>query len=130
MADFERTTTLGVGADTAFAFFADPERIPEYVPTMAHVETIAVDGDESAEMDPRERQEADEARFFVDRAARRVEWGLPGTVYAGSVVVGPGTASTCQVTISLHTRDDVDSAGVERMLDEALRNIRRTVSGR
>ena len=130
MADFERTTTLGVGADAAFAFFADPERIPEYVPTMAHVETIAVDGDESTAMDPRERQEADEARFFVDREARRVEWGLPGTEYAGSVVVSAGTASTCQVTISLHTRDDVDAAGVERMLDEALRNIRRTVSGR
>jgi len=130
MADFERTTTLGVGADTAFAFFADPERIPEYVPTMAHVETIAVDGDESTAMDPRERQEADEARFFVNRAARRVEWGLPGTEYAGSVVVSAGTASTCQVTISLHTRDDVDAAGVERMLDEALRNIRRAVSGR
>jgi len=130
MADFERTTTLGVGADTAFAFFADPERIPEYVPTMAHVETIAVDGDESTAMDPRERQEADEARFFVDREARRVEWGLPGTEYAGSVVVSAGTASTCQVTISLHTRDDVDAAGVERMLDEALRNIRRAVSGR
>jgi len=122
MADFERTTTLGVGADTAFAFFADPERIPEYVPTMAR--------DESTAMDPRERQEADEARFFVDRAARRVEWGLPGTEYAGSVVVSAGTASTCQVTISLHTRDDVDAAGVERMLDEALRNIRRAVSGR
>ena len=76
MADFERTTTLGVGADTAFAFFADPERIPEYVPTMAHVETIAVDGDESAEMDPRERQEADEAliEFTARVLALRMRW--------------------------------------------------------
>ena len=132
MAEFERTTTVGVGADAAFAFFADPQRIPEYVPTMVHVETIAVDGADPAEPDPdgTGSRGEDEARFFVDKAARRVEWGRPGTDYAGSIEVAPGTASTCQVTLRLHTRDDVDAAGVDRMLDEALRNIRRAVSAR
>jgi hypothetical protein len=130
MAEFERTTTVGVGADAAYAFFADPLRIPDYVPTMAHVETIAVDGGDSAEPDPSGHRDTDEARFFTDGAARRVEWGRPGTEYAGSITVAQGTASTCQVTIRLHTRDDVDAAGVDRMLDEALRNIRRAVSGR
>jgi len=130
MAEFERTTTVGVGADAAFAFFADPQRIPDYVPTMVHVDTIAVDGGESIEPDPTGRQDTDEARFLADRAARRVEWGRPGTAYAGSVTVAEGTPSTCQVTVRLHMRDDVDAAGVDRMLDETLRNIRRAVPGR
>jgi len=130
MAEFERTTTVGVGADAAFAFFADPQRIPEYVPTAAHVETIAVDGGDSAEPDPEGNRDRDEARFFVDKSARRVEWGRPGTDYAGSIAVAEGTASTCQVTVRLQTRDDVDAAGVDRMLDEALRNIRRAVAAR
>jgi hypothetical protein len=130
MAEFERTTTVGVGADAAFAFFADPLRITEYVPTMAHVETIAVDGADPAEADPGGGSDGGEARFFADAAARRVEWGRPGTGYAGSIEVAPGTTSTCQVTIRLHTRDDVDAAGVDRMLDETLRNIRRAVAGR
>ena len=130
MAEFERTTTVGVGADAAFAFFADPQRIPEYVPTMAHVETIVIDGEESDEPDPAGSRPGDEARFFVDGPARRVEWGRPGTDYAGSIAVAKGTASTCQVTVRLQTRDDVDAAGVDRMLDEALRNIRRAVSAR
>jgi hypothetical protein len=130
MAEFERTTMVGVGADVAFAFFADPQRIPEYVPTMAHVETIVVDGADPAEADPGGGGDGGEARFLVDAAARRVEWGRPGTDYGGSVEVVPGTASTCQVTVRLRTREDVDAAGVERMLDEALRNIRRAVTGR
>jgi hypothetical protein len=130
MAEFERTTTVGVGADAAFAFFADPQRIPDYVPTTAHVETIAIDGGDPTEADPSGDRDGREARFFVDKAARRVEWGLPGTDYAGSIVIAEGTASTCQVTVRLHTRDDVDEAGVDRMLDEALRNIRRAVLGR
>jgi hypothetical protein len=129
MAEFERTTTVGVGADAALDFFADPQRIPDYVPTVALVETIAVDGEESVEPDPAGHGDTGEARFFVDRAARRIEWGRPGTDYAGSITVAQGTTSTCQVTVRLHTRDDVDAAGVERMVDETLRNIRRAVLG-
>jgi hypothetical protein len=130
MAEFERTTTVGVGADAAFEFFADPLRISDYVPTMSHVETIAVDGVESTQPDPTGHPDTTEARFLADREARRVEWGKPGTDYSGSITVAPGTTSTCQVTVRLHTRDDVDAAGVDRMLDETLRNIRRAVSAR
>ena len=130
MAEFERTTTVGVGADAAYAFFADPLRIPEYVPTMVHVETIAVDGADLGRGRPRRERDSHEARFFADGAARRVEWGRPGHRLRGLDQVAQGTASTCQVTVRLHTRDDVDAAGVDRMLDEALRNIRRAVAGR
>ncbi len=130
MAEFERTATLGVPAETAFVFFADPQRITDWVPTASHVETIVVDGEDAAAPDSDGNRDRDEARFLVDRSARRVEWGRPGTGYAGSIAVAEGTASTCQVTVRLHTRDDVDVAGVERMLDEALRNIRRVVTRR
>jgi uncharacterized membrane protein len=136
MAQFERSTTIGVGADTAYAFFADADRLPAYVPTLTHVETTVVDGADSTAPTDAGGPAAigghpvAEARFLADRVARRIEWSLPGTEYAGSIEVAKGTTRTSQVTIRLTMRDDVDAAGVERMLDEAIRNIRRAVSAR
>lgn len=132
MADFERSTTVGVGADRAFAFFADPQRLPDYVTTMRLEDTTVVDGDPAArsEAETHGRHHASEARFFADRTARRVEWGLPGGDYAGSITVSAGTASTSGVTIRLHIRDDAGTAEVEKALDQAVRNIQRLLSGR
>ncbi len=132
MADFERSTTVGVGADSAFAFFADPQHLPEYVTTMRLEETTVVDGDleAGAEAETHARNHAGEARFFADRTARRVEWGLPGGDYAGSITVAAGTASTSAVTIRLHIGDDAATAEVDKALDQAVRNIGRLLSGR
>ena len=130
MAEFERTTTVGIGADAAFAILADPTRLPEYAPTVRHVETTVVDGEPGDEPDVRSAPAIPEARFFADREARRVEWVLPGADYEGSVVVDEGTVSTSQVTIRLRTRDDDGDAQLERMLDDTLRNLRRLLSRR
>jgi hypothetical protein len=143
MADFERITTVGVGADAAFALFADPLRIPEYVGPMTHVESTAIDGDPDAE--PEEEAgggrgaglrrsapppDAVQASFLADASRRRVEWGLPGASYGGSIEVTPGTPSTSQVTIRLHVRDDAPAAEIDRMLDQTVRTIGRLLSGR
>lgn len=130
MADFERSTTVGVGADAAFAFLADPANLPRYVTTVSLVDAMAVDGDPAAEPERDPRDVAPEARFLADAARRHIEWAGRSAGYGGSMTVGEGTSSTSQVTIRLHIRDDAETAEIERVLEETLRNLRRLLSGR
>jgi hypothetical protein len=130
MAEFERTTTVGMGADAAFEILADPRRLPEYAPTVRHVDTTVVDGEPDDDAPGEGPGETAQARFLADREARRVEWALPNTDYEGSVVVAAGTTSTSQVTIRVRTGDDGGDGELERMLDEMLRNLRRLLARR
>jgi hypothetical protein len=130
MADFERSTTVGVGADAAFAYLADPVRLTAYLPIVTLVDSTAVEGEGEDEAEVRARDGAAEAGFLADATARRIEWGRPGETYGGSMDVLPGTTSTSQVTIRLRTRDDVDPAAIEGVLDQVVRNLRRLLSGR
>jgi hypothetical protein len=127
--DFERTTTVGRGADAVFALLADVGTVPGYVPLVTHVETIVEDGSPAA-LEALPREGLGEVRFVPDAAARRIEWGAPGSPYHGSITVEAGTTSTSDVTIRLHTRDDLDRAQVEAYLEQAVRGIRRIVAGR
>lgn len=124
--DFERTTVIGIGADAAFARLADPLLIPAYVPLVAHAGSDAEEGNPN-EAEPRKPEGLGEIRFHADVAARRLEWGEPRAAYSGSMTVAAGTASTSQLTITLHTRDDIDRAKVETYLEEAARNLRRVL---
>ncbi|HEX5827105.1 MAG TPA: hypothetical protein VFY23_06270 [Candidatus Limnocylindrales bacterium] len=128
--DFERRTTVWVGVDEAFDFFADPANLPLYVPTVTLEEAVAVDGDPGAEPDPELGRGEPLAHFLPDRNTHRVEWGLPGGEYGGSIEVGKGTASSSDVTIRLHTRDDVDEAQVRQMIEQVVRTLGRHLSGR
>jgi len=123
--DFERTFTVGVGADAAFAYLADPVHLPDYLPTVAHVESIAIDGAD----DPETEAGGEPTRFLPDAGARRIEWGRPESGYEGSFAVEPGTTSTCQVTIRLRLRDDALAEEIERMLVQAARSIGSKVRG-
>jgi hypothetical protein len=123
--DFERTFTVGVGADAAFAYLADPVHLPDYLPTVAHVESIAIDGAD----DPDAESTGEPTRFLPDAGARRIEWGRPGSAYEGSFTVEPGTTSTSQVTIRLRLRDDAPAEEIERMLAQAARSIGSKVRG-
>lgn len=124
MVDLERTTTVGMGADAAFAVLADPARVPEYVPVVTHVESVVEEGDSPVAV----ADGGGEARFFVDAAARRIEWGMPGADYSGSMTIATGTTSTSQLTVRLHLRDDADKAKVEEILDQAMRGMRRLLT--
>ena len=74
MADYERSVTLGVTADAAFAFLADPANLAEFVPPIAHVESIAVSGDPAEAAEEGEAEDpATEVRFLPDAGSRRVE---------------------------------------------------------
>ena len=125
MVDFERTFTVGVGADAAFAYLADPVHLPDYLPTVAHVESIAIDGSD----DPDAEATGAPTRFLPDAGSRRIEWGRPDSGYEGSFTVEPGTTSTSQVTIRLHLRDDAPAEEIERMLAQAARSIGSKVRG-
>ena len=128
--DFERRTTVWVGPDEAFEFFANPANLPLYVPTVQLEEAIAVDGDPDAEPDAEAGSTGELARFLPDRKARRVEWGVPGGDYGGSIEVAQGTASSSDVTIRIHTRDDVDGEQVKQMIEQVVRTLGRRLSGR
>jgi hypothetical protein len=130
MADFEQGITVTVGADTAFGVLSDPVRLPDYVPTMQLVDSIALEGELDLDADVAARDGAPEARFFADTATRRIEWGRPGADYEGSIDVTEGTSRTSGVKIRLHTRDDADLDEVRRVFDATVLNIRRLLSGR
>jgi|tagenome__1003787_1003787.scaffolds.fasta_scaffold20813296_1 hypothetical protein len=128
--DFERRTTVWVGVEEAFDFFADPANLPLYVPTVTLEEAIAVDGDPAAEPDAEAGTAGPEATFLPDRHAHRVTWSLPGGGYEGSIEVKQGTASSSDVTIRLHTGDDVDDEQVKAMIEQVVRTLGRRLSGR
>lgn len=123
--NFERTFTVGVGADAAFAYLADPVHLPDYLPTVVHVESIAIDGAD----DPETEATGEPTRFLPDAHSRRIEWGRPDSGYEGAFTVEAGTTSTCQVTIRLHLRDDAPAEEIERMLAQAARSIGSKVRG-
>jgi hypothetical protein len=128
--DFERRTTVWVGVEEAFDFFADPAHLPLYVPTVTFEEAVAVDGDPGADPDPELGGSRPEARFLPDRHEHRVEWELPAGGYGGSVEVRPGTASSSDVTFRVHTPDDADAEQVRQMIEQVVRTVGRHLSGR
>jgi hypothetical protein len=115
------------GADAAFDVLSDPLRLPEYVPTMRLVDSIAIEGDADPDADPelKERDGAPEAGFVADRKTRTMSWGRPDHDYGGSISVATGTTGTSAVTVQLHTRADVDADEVARIFDQAVSNMRR-----
>ena len=73
--DFERKTTVWVGVEDAFDFFADPANMPLYVPTVTLEEAIAVDGDPESEPDAEAGAVGPQATFVPDRNEHRVQPG-------------------------------------------------------
>lgn len=130
MVEFEQRTTVPIGADAALDLLADPVRLSGAVPPVEWLDVDVVDGDTDLDADVAGRDGAPEERFFVDRQARRIEWGEPDGDYGGSIEVGSMMASLSTVTVRLRTRDDADPAAVQRVVDETVQNLRRTLSGR
>src|SRR6188474_3744298 len=128
--DFERKTTVWVGVEDAFDFFADPANLPLYVPTVTLEEAIAVDGDPGAEPDAEAGAADPQATFVPDRNEHRVTWGLPTGDYSGSIDVRPGTANSSDLVIRVHTGDEVDAEQVKQMIEQVVRTLGRHLSGR
>jgi hypothetical protein len=111
-------------ADPTFAVLSDPVRLPDYVPVLELVESVAIAGEDDADANLAEREGAPGAAYEADTRTRTMRWGQPDGDYHGSITVAPGTASTSTITIRLHTRDDLDGDAVAKMLDAAVSKIR------
>lgn len=124
----ERTVTITVGADAAYAYLSDPVHLAEFVPTLEHVETDVVDGTApgNAGEDP---PATGTARFHVDSATRTVEWDAPGAGLALRMTVGEGTSLTSRLTVLLRAAGEPDPARVEDLADRIVTNLRRNVAG-
>lgn len=116
-------------ADAAFDVLADPLRLPEYVPTMELVDSIAIEGEADADADLAERDGAPDAGFVADRRTRTIRWGRPESDYGGTISVRESTTSTSDVTVTLHTRADADPDAVARVFEQALASMRRMLTG-
>jgi hypothetical protein len=125
VADFERAVTIGVPADAAFAYLADPGNVAAYVGPISLVETVAVEGDPAEIAASDEADDEAEASFLADAGTRRVTWSRGG--YAGSASVDATTASLSTITIRLHLRDDADPDAVRELLDATARNLQRVL---
>ncbi len=128
MADFEQRTTVPVAADAALDILGDPVRLAGAIPPVEWLDVDVVEGDTDLDADIAGRDGAPEARFFVDRQARRIEWGEPGGDYGGSIEVREMMARLSEIKLRLRTRDDADPAAVQRVVDETIQNLRRTLS--
>jgi hypothetical protein len=128
MADVERRITVAVSADTAFELLADASRLPEYVAGLRLEDAVAVEGDPAADTSQEAGPPFPAARFHPDRAARRVEWELPGTEYRGSAEVGQLLPAVSTITIRLHTAGGGDLKALERSLEETGRNLQRLLT--
>jgi hypothetical protein len=118
------------GADTAFEILSDPVRLPDYVPTLRLEDSTAVEGELDVDADLAERDGAPAAGFTADRATRRIEWGRPSPEYGGSIEISESTTNTARVTLRLHTLDEGDASATARVVEEAIANMRRLLSGR
>ena len=129
MADFERSVTVGVAAEVAFDFLADPARLPAWVAGLRLEDSIAVDGDPVLQGEGEGAPTAPEAGFLPDRTTRTVGWSLPGRYYAGSAEVKPLLTSMSTIVIRLHLPEGADAASVNAALDQTVANLRRLVAG-
>ena len=124
MAEFERVTTVGVGIEAAFEYFADPANLPQYLAVAELVESTAEAGEETAETPT-----PGGVTFLADREAQTVRWSR-GEAYGGSIQVKKGTPSMSDVVIRLRTRDDADPDEVRKVIEASVRAIGRRLSGR
>jgi hypothetical protein len=128
MADLDRSFLVIADPDAAFDVLADPVRLPEWVPTIQLVDSIAIEGEADPDTGLTEREGAPEAGFTADRKTRTLSWGRPEHDYAGSIAITAATASSSTIAVHLHTRGDADPDAVARVFDEAIASIRRLMT--
>ncbi len=120
MGTYEQTTEIAVAPDRLYAYLADVDNLPEYMPRIT--EAHAVDGGEAvdvtARIDPEgepEKTVRGEAWLRVREQGRRLEWGSEGpNDYHGELDVDAGEDGGSRLTVRLHTErtegDQIDGA--------------------
>lgn len=134
MGDYEASTTVQVPGDRLFAYLADVESLPDYLPQMteAHVKS---DGKVEVEavIDPEgqpERTVAGEAWIDVVEDGKKLRWGAPGPHdYRGELDIDGTGGDSSTLTVRLHT-DHAEGDQIDKGLERTLAAIKETVESK
>ena len=134
MTEHESSTGVDLPADVVFAYLADVEHLPEYLPRMTSAHRSGEHEIEvTAHLDQGDQGQRDvggSARFDVDEAARQITWGSEGdTDYGGRIGVEPDGDRACTVTVGLRWHHG-DPQDVDADLERAVRRIKTVVEER
>jgi hypothetical protein len=141
MAEFERSRLMNVVPGDVFAFVANMDNLPTFIPTVQAIEPQrddrvrirgVIDG----------RSYIDDGWLHVDRDRRRLEWGDDEHTYSGSLTVAGDNGGT-QVVVHLSLPPHFTPSGrpitgeagnapdlVEQSLEDALDSLRNLMEGR
>lgn len=132
MGDYRDTIGVDVPPDRLFAYLADVENLPTYLPRMTSAVPEGGDRVEvTARVDPGDGAERDvraEAWVQVLEEGRSLRWGAPGPhEYHGELHVAPGDAEGgSQLTVVLHT-ERVEGTQIDDGLVEVLQGVKQAV---
>ncbi|MFD7700694.1 SRPBCC family protein [Streptomyces caelestis] len=131
MGDYHDTITVAVPSERLFAYLADVQNLPAYLPRLTSARPH--DGDKvtvTAHIDPADAPEQDvtgEAWIHVIEDGRSLEWGAPGPHdYRGRLHVDDDGHGTCRLTVELHT-ETAEGQQIDHGLNEALTGIKDAV---
>ncbi len=128
--DFDGFRDLKVSAGSVWAVVADPERLPEWLPTVASAHVPGAGGEGSVELEGESHGHtyALTSMWRTDDGARRLEWaGARGDAYRGSLRVLDRAGGSSAVEVHVTVPDDrvasspdaetVIRQGIEEALD-------------
>lgn len=131
MGDYEASTTVQVPADRLFAYLADVESLPDYLPQMTEAHRKA-DGkvDVEAVIHPEgepERTVSGEAWIEVVEDGKKLRWGAAGPHdYRGELDIDAAGDGSSTLTVRLHT-DHVEGDQIDEGLEHTLAGIKSAV---
>jgi hypothetical protein len=125
---YSRTIEVATDADRLFAYVGNPEKLPQFVPSIVHARrtggkvkvavTTGGSGDDAIT--------TYDAWLRVDPRDRRVEWGVDGPKrYGGELIVRP-TSRGARVEVLIDTDQPV-STDVNHDLGDALAEVKRVM---
>lgn len=134
MGDYEASTTVQVPADRLFAYLADVESLPDYLPQMTEAHRKA-DGkvDVEAVIHPEggpERTVSGEAWIEVVEDGKKLRWGAPGPHdYHGELDIDAADDGNSLLTVRLHT-DHAEGDQIDEGLEHTLAGIKAAVEAK
>lgn len=131
MTEHQSSAVVDLPADVVFAYLAQVENLPEYLPRMTSAHrTGEHDVEVSAKLPEGTGEVEGTASFEVDTSARELRWGSEGDRdYGGWIAVEPASDSSCTVTVGLRWHHG-DPQDVDADLERSVRRIKVVVEER
>lgn len=127
MPTYESSITIDVPADRLFAYLADVENLPTYLPRITSARSTGdgtVDVTASIEHDGETREVEGEAWVRAEEPGTTLTWGAPGpNSYTGQIDLDPVDETSCRATVRIDTERQGER--VQEGVDEAAEGIKR-----